>query len=106
MQIFINRAVAALLLFALAALVLIRGIIPTWSKVDTDFPNYFTAAKIVADGGQTEKLYDDAWFQEQMHRYRTGTIGKFSPFPPPTALLLLPLASFTELTALRIMTVI
>jgi hypothetical protein len=101
------RRTAALLLFVALTLVLAaRGIVPAWSKVDTDFPNYFTAAKIVADGGNTDRLYDNGWFQEQMRRYQIGkpSEGEFKPFPPPTALLLLPLARLQPLDALRVLT--
>src|SRR6202035_5146217 len=75
-------------------------------RVDTDFPNYLTAARIVADGGPAARLYDNAWFQEQMRSYRIGDpqMGKFAPFPPPTALLLVPLARLQPLDALRVMT--
>jgi len=106
MQLFINRPVAILLLAALLSVFAIRGIWPALSVVDSDFPNYFTAAKIVADGGNTDRMYDTAWFQEQMRRYRIGTAkaGEFVPFPPPTALLLVPLARLTPLNALRMLT--
>jgi Glycosyltransferase family 87 len=101
------RRTAALFLFVALTLVLAaRGIAPALSKVDTDFPNYFTAAKIVADGGNTDRLYDNAWFQDQMRRYQIGNAseGEFKPFPPPTALLLLPLARLQPLDALRVLT--
>jgi hypothetical protein len=106
MQLFFKRPVAILLFVALAFVLVARGIVPSLSQVDTDFPNYFTAAKIVADGGNADRLYDNLWFQEQMRRYQIGraSAGQFSPFPPPTALLLLPLARFEPLDALRIMT--
>lgn len=103
------RRPAALLLFvALTLLLAARGIAPALSKVDTDFPNYFTAAKIVADGGNTDRLYDNGWFQDQMRRYRIGKAseGEFKPFPPPTALLLLPLARLQPLDALRVLTIV
>src|ERR1700720_980827 len=98
---------AALLLFAALTLVLAaRGIVPALSKVDTDFPNYFTAAKIAADGGNTDRLYDNGWFQDQMRRYQIGKAseGQFKPFPPPTALLLVPLTRLEPLDALRVVT--
>jgi hypothetical protein len=103
------RRPAALLLFvALTFFLTVRGIVPALSKVDTDFPNYFTAAKIVADGGNTDRLYDNGWFQDQMRRYQIGTAseGEFKPFPPPTALLLVPLARLQPLNALRVLTVV
>jgi Glycosyltransferase family 87 len=108
MRLFYNRSVAIVLFAALAAVLVARGIVPAMSKIDSDFPGYFTAAKIVADGEPVERLYDDAWFQQQMSRYGFGSksIGKFSPFPPPTAFLLLPLARMQPLNALRVVTVV
>src|SRR5271156_4617242 len=94
MYLLLRRSAALLLFVALILLLAARGIVPASSKDETDFPNYFTAAKIVADGGDTDRLYDNGWFQDQMSRYRIGKAseGQFKPFPPPTALLLLPLA--------------
>jgi hypothetical protein len=103
---FYNRSIAIALFAALVAFVAARGLVPAMSKIDSDFPGYFTAAKIVAEGGPVERLYDDAWFQQQMRRYDFGSqrFGKFSPFPPPTALLLLPLTRMEPLNALRVVT--
>jgi len=100
------KPAAIVLLAALALNVVARGIVPTLSAVATDFPSYFTAAKIVADGRDVARLYDIPWFQQQMRSYRIGKPeeGKFSPFPPPTALLLVPLAGLAPLNALRVVT--
>jgi len=107
-QLYFKRLAAVLLSIALTFLLIARGVVPATSKIDSDFPNYFTAAKIVAGGGNAERLYDDGWFAEQMVRYGTwtGIPGKFSPFPPPTALLLIPLARLAPLDALRAMTAV
>ena len=106
MHLFFKRPVALLLFVALAFVIASRGMVPAMSKIDSDFPNYFTAAKIVADGGDVERLYDNSWFQGQMRRYQIGkpSEGKFAPFPPPTALLLVPLTRLEPLNALRVMT--
>jgi len=103
MQVFPKPA-ALLLLAALIANLILRGIVPAASRLDADFPSYLTAARIVADGGDGARLYDIPWFQEQMRRYRIGkpSAGKFSPFPPPTALLLVPVARLAPLNALRV----
>jgi hypothetical protein len=108
MYLLLRRPAALLLFVALTLVLAARGIAPALSKVDTDFPNYFTAAKIVADGGNTDRLYDNGWFQDQMRRYQIGKAseGEFKPFPPPTALLLLPLARLQPLDALRVLTVV
>jgi Glycosyltransferase family 87 len=101
-----RRLFGALLLAILGIALVWRGLVPALSKVDTDFPNYLTAARIVADSGPVERLYDDSWFQSQMRRYQIGNPaeGKFAPFPPPTALLLVPLAHLAPLAALRVVT--
>jgi hypothetical protein len=108
MQLYFRQLITLLLLVGLGIVVGTRGIVPAVTKVDTDFPNYFTAAKIVANGGDVSRLYDDQWFQEQMRHYQIGrpSAGKFSPFPPPTALLMVPLTRLTPLNALRVMTVL
>jgi hypothetical protein len=87
---------------------MVRGVVPALSQLDTDFPNYLTASRIVADHGDVTRLYEDSWFQEQMRHYQLGVPeqGKFAPFPPPTALLYLPLARLQPLAALRVLTVV
>ncbi len=97
------------MLVGLAAFVSSKGVVPALSGIDADFPGYFTAARIVVDGQDTQRLYDDDWFREQIRRYGLESAknpGKFAPFPPPTALLLVPLARCEPLTALRIVTVV
>jgi hypothetical protein len=108
LQVFPRRAVALVLLGMLTTFVVVRGIVPALTRVDSDFPGYLTAARIVADHGHTERLYDIPWFQEQMRRYGIGkpSEGKFQPFPPPTALLLVPVASLEPLDALRVVTAV
>ncbi len=97
--------VAAALL-VLAALFLVRGLLPPLQRIETDFPNYYTAGRLVAEGSDLSRLYDDAWFQEQIHRSGIPEQGKFSPFPPPTALLFAPLSLLPPIEALRVMTML
>ena len=109
MQLLFSRPAAIVMLIGLAALVLLQGIVPALSRLDADFPGYFTAARIVADGRDAQQLYDDSWFEEQIRRYgmeSAANPGKFAPFPPPTALLLVPLARLDPLTALRVVSAI
>lgn len=98
------RGMALLLAILLTAYTVVRGVVPALSQVDTDFPNYLTAAKLVTEGKAGAVFYDDAWFRDQMARHGMNPIGKFSPFPPPTALLDLPLAALSPLAAQRVMT--
>lgn len=101
------RTLALVLLEALlVAFLLIRGVIPAFSSLNTDFPNYYTAGRIVLSGGDVNRLYDDRWFQTQIAAEGIPLQGKFSPFPPVTALLFVPLALAAPLTALRILTVV
>ena len=103
----VGRTCKVLLLAGLVAFLLLRGAIPAVTAISDDFPEYFTSAKSVRDGQDAVKLYDGAWFREQTRRYQVGSQenpGEFTPYPPPTALLLMPLTSFEPLTALRIVT--
>jgi hypothetical protein len=81
-------------------------VLPAFRTVDSDFPNYYVSAKVIREGNDPAKLYDDGWFQGQIYASGIRQLGKFSPFPPPTAFLFLPLTGFSPLTALRIMTVL
>jgi len=106
---FFSRAWSILMLLGLATYLFQKGVVPALAGIDADFPGYFTSAKIVLDGQDTRRLYDDDWFRQQIRRYGLETgrnPGKFAPFPPPTALLLVPLARFEPLTALRIVTAV
>ena len=97
-----------LLLAGLVGYLLLKGVIPAFTAITDDFPEYFTSATIVRNGEDAVKLYDGAWFREQTLHYRVGSQqnpGEFKPYPPPTALLLTPLTGFQPLTALRIVTV-
>jgi len=58
----------------------------------------------VLEGNGVDSMYNTPWFQEQIERFGMGPQGKFSPFPPPTALAYVPVAAFDPLTALRIVT--
>jgi hypothetical protein len=103
----LSRACKVLLLVGLTGYLLLRGVVPALTAITDDFPEYFTSAKSVRDGQDATKLYDGAWFREQTRREGVGhqeNPGEFAPYPPPTALLLTPLAAFKPLTALRIVT--
>jgi len=104
-----SRLWIGLLLAGLAAHLILKGVIPALTAIDSDFAGYFVSAKVVSERQDVSRLYDDLWFREQVHRYGAespGNVGKFAPFPPPTALLLLPLTGYEPLTALRVVTVV
>jgi hypothetical protein len=90
------------ILVILFALLFIRGIQPAWNEVHSDFANYFVSAKLVAEGESLNPLYDNVWFQQKIKDHAINTPGKFSPFPPLTAWLMLPLTFNSPMTAMRI----
>ena len=72
----------------LAAFLVWKGIVPALTRIDTDFPNYYTSAKLFLEGADVAQFYDDAWFaaiREQGHRCGRS-------FPPLTVILATPLA--------------
>ncbi len=76
------------------------------TAVDTDFPNYYTASRLLLDGKDISRIYDDRWFQEQISSFGIDQQGIFTPFPPITAFLMVPLAMLSPQTALRVWTII
>jgi len=87
-----------------AAIVLWKGVLPSLQNARGDFANYYTAARLVAEHKLLATAYRDfVWFQKQIDRYGiTHQLGGFIPHPPPTALIMLPLAPFEPLTAKRL----
>ena len=94
------------LLVAGSSLLLYFGIVPAFSKIDSDFPNYYTAARLVIEGGNLTSLYDDAWFQKQIEREGIDREGKFSPFPPLDAFIMIPIAHLSPQHALQAWTIV
>lgn len=100
----VRPACLGLLFCALVIHTLERGVLPAWRGVGSDFPNYYVSARVVLEGQNAARLYDDAWFQQQIYDHGMRQAGKFSPFPPATAFVLLPLARLSPLAALRVAT--
>lgn len=96
---YIPLSIAALLIF-------FAGVVPGWKKMQSDFPNYWLGSRLVTENPRCDRLYDNAWFQEQLAGHGFREAGKFSPFPPPTVFLFLPLTPFAPLEAKRIWMVV
>lgn len=90
------------LLAAFTCFQLYFGIIPGLTSTQSDFPNYYVSARLLFEKNKEVKLYDNDWFQDQIDLNGIDAKGKFSPFPPPTAFILAPLAGMNPLTAKRI----
>src|ERR1039458_3987784 len=54
-----------LLLAMLAGLFLFRSFIPAWRSLNTDFRNYYVAARLYREGSSLTRVYDLTWFQRQ-----------------------------------------
>ena len=94
-------------LMALASLLLWKGIVPGWKKLNTDFPNYYLVARLMREGHSLDRVYDWVWLQGIKDRWRldqpfVGFIG-LTPF---SAWPVLPLALLPALTAKRIWLVV
>jgi hypothetical protein len=94
------------LLVVLIAFVGFKGVRPGWTVVNSDFANYYVAAQLVVQGKPLDKLYDNDWFQEQIKDNGISTPGKFAPFPPITAWMMVPLTPASPLHAQRILMVV
>jgi hypothetical protein len=74
-----------------------------WRRVETDFPNYYTAAVCIRKGLPLRNFYDWTWFQRQINFAGVEKqLGGFPPHTPLTAVPMVPLASFPFQTAKRI----
>ncbi len=93
-------------LFALILFQFWFGIKPGWESPHSDFPNYYTSSRMIIDNVSLASAYDDGWFQEKITSYGFRERGKFSPFPPPTALTMLPVAWLEPMQAKQVVTTI
>ena len=76
---------------------------PAWSHIETDFPNYYTAAAELRRGTHLRDLYDWTSFQRAMNRAGFETqLGAYTPQTPLTMLPFVPLTHFSPLMAKRI----
>ena len=74
-----------------------------WSKLNTDFPNYYISARLAREGVDTTRMYEWAWLQrEKDHRGIDLRIIGLVPITPFSTLAVWPLAELPPLTAKRI----
>lgn len=97
-------AVRLALIAVLAAYWAFLGVVPAFNEIRSDFPNYYAAARIALQNPDDARLYDDAWFQAKLMQAGFAHPGKFSPHPPTTAILYMPLAFLPPLAAFNTMT--
>jgi hypothetical protein len=83
--------------------VLVPALRRGWTHVETDFPNYYTAARLTIRRAPLRNFYDWTWFQRQMNY--TGTerqLGGYTPQPPLAMVPMLPLAGLPPQSAKQV----
>lgn len=95
--------IEAAAIFALAALLFLKGILPAWYVLNTDFPNYYLVARLIHEGFSLDRIYDWIWLQRiKDHWGVPQSLVAFNGLTPLSALPVLPLAVFPVLVAKRI----
>jgi hypothetical protein len=95
----LERGALFLLLLFLGAHTLPRA----WSKLNTDFPNYYMSATLAHEGYDTSRMYEWAWLQrEKDHRAVDVRVIGLLPITPISTLPMWPLTRFSPLTAKRV----
>ncbi len=103
MKKFIFQAPFQVTLLTLLCIFHIRfGVMPGFTKIVSDFPNYYTASRLMTEDRNPFVLYQDSLFNREVNRLGMRVQAQFSLYPPPTAYLMVPLAGFEPLTAKRI----
>ena len=98
-------APARLLAVALLLLFIWWVALPAATRPTHGFSAYYTAARLVLEGQDPARFYDDDWFREQTVRLGfAGAEDIYNVNPPTAALLLLPLAGLTPQVARAIWT--
>ena len=103
---FSNSVSSRIFLLFLVLVQIWKGIYPALTEIRSDFPNYYVSSKLLLEGKDLSGLYSNEHFNDLINSYGIDQHGKFAPFPPPTAFIMLPFAGFEPLTAKRIWTCI
>jgi hypothetical protein len=71
-----------------------------WSKLNTDFPNYYLSARLAHEGFDTAREYEWVWFErEKDHRALDLTAIGLVPITPFSTLFMWPLTGLSPLAA-------
>jgi hypothetical protein len=71
-----------------------------WTRLNTDFPNYYLSARLAHEGFDTSREYEWIWLQrEKDHRVIEGNIIGLVPITPFSTLVMWPLAALPPLMA-------
>ena len=95
-----KRVVPVLIVLLLVGRLGWMYLLPAWSVIETDFPNYYTAAWLVLEDKPLVDLYDPVWFdRERLRAGITEHVALFNYFTPFSALLMVPVAALAPLAA-------
>ncbi len=93
-----SRIERVLLLILIIAFVVL-ALIPAWSNLGTDFPNYYLAARLYRQGYPLERVYDWVCFQRQWDH--TSSHRNLVAYQTLTLFSALPIAPFSSLPHLQ-----
>lgn len=95
-QIWIERV----LLLCLIAGFAVKGFVPAWQHLNSDFPNYYLVARLYHEGYSLDRIYDWTWLQRQKDHVgiEQGRVG-FAPSTFPSALPVWPWCTLPPLQA-------
>ena len=95
----IERAVLCLCILFLCVHTIPRA----WNSLNTDFPNYYTSARLAHEGYDTSRMYEWTWLQrEKDHRAIDVRVIGLLPITPFSTLAIWPLTGLAPLTAKHI----
>jgi hypothetical protein len=92
--------VERLVLAVLVVGFVVKGFIPAWTYLNSDFPNYYLVARLYRTGYPLERVYDWIWFQRQKdHLGIDQGLVSFIPSTIPSALAVTPWCLLPPLAA-------
>ncbi len=95
-----NKILSFSLFIILTGVFIYSVFIPSVQKVNTDFPNYYVSSNMYSDSKDMKTAYDNVEFNRQLLMYGINDqIVSYTPYPPLTALVMLPVAKLAPLDA-------
>src|SRR5215472_4532194 len=89
-----------LVILTLGGVFLGRAFLPAWKSLNTDFPDYYLAARLYHQGYPLEQIYDWTWIQRQKdHAGIDRPIVAFALLTPFSLLPILPFSPLPPLAA-------
>ena len=64
------------------------------SRSTHGFASYYTASKLLAEGEDVSRFYDDDWFSSNVKRFVPDVYEVYNVNMPTTSLIILPLVTF------------